>query len=404
MATDLYKKRIQTYHRQLLRYCRLIFNDHFILVVFLLLGLIGYLYSQYLAQIAKGDGLAILIAFLGSWLVTQGGALANFLSYADSVYLLPKEYEIKQILKNSLFRSFLIYALIVCFAAGALSPLLKSVLIFGNGDILYLTGIMFAMRFFELITQILNWLHLPYKFRWTFFSRILSFVLLGLTLFVNRQFALFLSFFSALALFIYVDKQLKNNIVRLNWQKAISDEESRINRQNHLISLFTDVPGVSSTLKRFRFLDGFLMGMTQKIREPHYYYQWRIFIRDTHFLNLWLRLTFIGLLLIGFSSSLFLPIIFSLLFALMTGYQLLPIAYYMHKQLFFQIYPVAPDKLVYSTKLFIYQVLGIQILLFQCLITIRTDLIVGMISLCLNILMLMVFNEFYITKRLRSLL
>src|SRR5699024_9256913 len=102
----LFQKRYTLYVKNLLKYARHIVNDHFVLILFLLIGAGGYTYSQFLETVTYGmvePRLFVLLLFLG---LTSTGSITLLLEPADRIFLLPKEREFREIFKRLTIRSY----------------------------------------------------------------------------------------------------------------------------------------------------------------------------------------------------------------------------------------------------------------------------------------------------------
>ena len=390
MIDDVFQLRRQAYHKRLLKYARLIFNDHFILVLFLIFGAGGHVYSQYLQNIESNRLSATLTIGFISVLVTQIGSLAIFFDYADRVYLLPQEMAIKQTLKKSFWRSLSIQSLCVLFAVGFISPLLQAIYQYSLSDLFIFLLILMGLKVLNLIGQINQLLYSERKIMSLhivqFFSVLVVAMIIG-----QYQMIAFLLTFIFLAAFLWQIYRLIDDVqVRMDWSAAISHENARVGRIYQMISLFTDVPGIRTDIRHVIFLDRMLTKKSQSDRSPEYFYLLRVFIRDSHYLDLWLRLTVIAAILIHFSEIYYISGLVGLLFSLLTAYQL-----------FFQIYPLSKDSLVKPFKKVIYQLLSCQWMVFQLLLFIHFGL-KSFLFLLIFAVFLFLFVHVYITKWLQK--
>lgn len=99
---ELWKNRLRRHQIDQFKYLRLIFNDNFVLAFIVLIGALGFWYSNFLGTIKHelllGKPVVILILFL----IAQVGRIATLLEEPDSTFLLVKEKEFYQYFKSAL--------------------------------------------------------------------------------------------------------------------------------------------------------------------------------------------------------------------------------------------------------------------------------------------------------------
>ena len=104
---NLFSKRRTRYVKEMMKYGRLIFNDHFVLLLFLLVGAGGFAYSDYLDTLTQGMMQPRLLVGVIFYIITSTGSTTLLLEPADQVFLLPKEENFKEIFKGLVSRSFI---------------------------------------------------------------------------------------------------------------------------------------------------------------------------------------------------------------------------------------------------------------------------------------------------------
>ena len=90
-----------------MKYGRLIFNDHFVLLIFLLVGAGGLAYSQYLDTVTQGMIQPRLFVGLLFFILASTGSTTLLLEPAAQIFLLPKEEGFKKVFKQLVTRSYL---------------------------------------------------------------------------------------------------------------------------------------------------------------------------------------------------------------------------------------------------------------------------------------------------------
>lgn len=79
---DLFEQRRRRHFVLLMKYWRLVFNDHFIIALFFLFGALAYTYAQMLAYVSPGQWWAKLFLTLWLGLIVHVGRLATLVEPA----------------------------------------------------------------------------------------------------------------------------------------------------------------------------------------------------------------------------------------------------------------------------------------------------------------------------------
>lgn len=91
---ELYQNRLSRHLRQMLRYLRLVFNDHFVIALMFFVGGLGLAYANWLKTVSPRDTWIVLVVGLILWLGLALGRVATLLEPADVVFLLPREHDL----------------------------------------------------------------------------------------------------------------------------------------------------------------------------------------------------------------------------------------------------------------------------------------------------------------------
>src|SRR5699024_4482610 len=150
----LFKKRYSLYMKNLLKYARHIINDHFVLVLFLLIGVGGYTYSQFLETVAYGMvEPRILVLFL-FFVLTSAGSITLLLEPADRIFLLPKEREFRGIFKHLTARSFASQMISTALLTFVTFPIFVTTLDVSTTDSLFIFLTLASLKWLNLLTKI----------------------------------------------------------------------------------------------------------------------------------------------------------------------------------------------------------------------------------------------------------
>ena len=336
MIAKLFKERSKRFNARCAKYSRYVFNDHFILVLLFLLGFVLVQYSQLLRHFPKNPwaiilGLLVLCLLLPFW-----GNIATYLEPADKHYLLVKEEEVLDHVKKATGRAF---------------------------------------RFWVIVQTLIFILVIP------------LFLALGLPVWGVILVAVAMAI---LKYFIFQKKaQPFYKQSGLNWTEAIAAENKRQQSILKFFSLFTNVKGITSSVKRRAYLDGVLK-RTKKDKENTWYNLYlRAFLRSGDYFALSLRLFALTLLVIFLVPEKWLAMVLVVVFDYLLLFQLTALKSHFAYQRMANLMPVGKDMQVSNLKRLITQiVLVLTLVQAICLFDLKFSLILVGIMLVLSLVYL----------------
>ena len=237
---EVFQKRKQVFRNQCLKYSRYVFNDHFVLFLLVFIGFLAVQYSQLLRNFPKNHlpiilALAVLLMFL-----LPLGRIATYMEKPDSLFLLVKEEELKSYLQKQMCSSYLLWSV---FQTAIL--LLAAPLLLALG--LPLWG-WFILVFFMLIAK------------W----------------------------------FLFLKKSQRfYQGAGINWGYLIDYEERRKQTILRFFALFTNVKGISNSVKRRAYLDSLTNILPKRQSTTWQNMFLRSYLRNGDFLALTMRLLFL---------------------------------------------------------------------------------------------------------------
>lgn len=113
--------------------------------------------------------------------------------------------------------------------------------------------------------------------------------------------------------------------ISLDWEKMIQKEKGRMYRIYQFIHLFTDVPEITSSVKRRKFLDPLLKPIKKNQANTYLYLYARRFVRGSEYSGLFIRLVLVAGVILLFLKEFWISLGISLLFIYLIGFQLIPI-------------------------------------------------------------------------------
>ena len=240
---DLFLRRKQAFRKECVGYLRYVLNDHFVLFLLVLIGFLAYQYSQLLQNFPENHWPILLFLGIVSALLLAWGGIATYTEVPDKLFLLVSEEEVKLYLKGQTVRSLVFWTIVQTLFLLLFAPLFLAM---GYGLPVFLVYV----------------------------------ILLG-----TGKYLLFRhkasKFFTETG---------------LDWDYVIVQESKRKQVLLRFFALFTQVKGVSNSVKRRAYLD-FILKTVQKV--PGKIWQnlyLRSYLRNGDLFALSLRLLFLSLL------------------------------------------------------------------------------------------------------------
>ena len=240
---DLFLRRKQAFRKECVGYLRYVLNDHFVLFLLVLIGFLAYQYSQLLQNFPENHWPILLFLGIVSALLLAWGGIATYIEVPDKLFLLVAEEEVKSYLKGQIVRSLVFWTIVQTLFLLLFAPLFLAM---GYG-----------------------------------LSVFIAYVLLlgaGKYLLFRQKAS---KFFTETG---------------LDWDYVIVQESKRKQVLLRFFALFTQVKGVSNSVKRRAYLD-FILKTVQEV--PGKIWQnlyLRSYLRNGDLFALSLRLLFLSLL------------------------------------------------------------------------------------------------------------
>ena len=234
---ELMKKRQQTFRTQCVKYSRYVLNDHFVLFMLIFIGFLLVQYSQFLQELPKDTSLIRWSLLIGLLLLVPIGSISTYLEKPDALFLFVKEEEVKNYIKGQVRKSFVFWLLIQSVILLLFVPLLLAtgVKALGITAYLFILGVAKGLVF--------SWKEARF----------------------------------------YQDGNL-------NWTLAIARENARKQLILRFFALFTTVKGITNSVKRRAYLDGFLGLLPKTHGNTWLHLYMRSFLRNGDIFSMTLRL------------------------------------------------------------------------------------------------------------------
>ena len=318
----------------LLKYWRLVFNDHFVIALFFLFGALAYGYSQWLPQL--GPNLWWSRWLLVAWftVLAQLGRLATLLERPDPVFLLPQVKNMQTYMRQAGNYSLILALLMTATGTFVALPFAMTTE--------RLTGINIALIFLTFLTVKASWLRLAQAKvsqegrQHLRLLRALQWVLPLLVALV----CWLISPLVGLILAVIIEATVLTRRLTLDWRLAVSAEADRMYSVYRFFNLFTDVPTVQGNVKRRTWANGLIRRLTIEGHPWSYLYA-RGFIRNTDVSGIVIRLTLLAMVVVFLVPVVWLNSVLAALFIYLIATQLMPLFDQYDGNVFTHLYPVS---------------------------------------------------------------
>ena len=284
---DLFLRRKQAFRKECVGYLRYVLNDHFVLFLLVLIGFLAYQYSQLLQHFPENHWPILLFLGIVSALFLAWGGIATYMEGPDKLFLLVGEEEIKLHLKRQTATSLVFWLFVQTLFLLLFAPLFLAM---GYGLPVFLIYVL----------------------------------LLGAGKYL---------LFRQKASKFFTD-------TGLDWDFVIAQESKRKQVLLRFFALFTQVKGVSNSVKRRAYLD-FILKTVQKV--PGKIWQnlyLRSYLRNGDLFALSLRLLFLSLLALVFIEQAWIATAVVVLFNYLLLFQLLALYHAFDYQYLTQLFPL----------------------------------------------------------------
>lgn len=346
-----FQDRLKTHQKHMMRYMQYVLNDHFVLIMLFLLGGIGFYYSNWLKTLSPGYFLGaplVLIIWIASLHI---GRFVSLAKPADQIFLLPKEKQMRTYLSSAFLYSCIFPFVALLLISAFTMPL-----------VVVSTGKTFITFFFYLFSLWgLKISHLEIE-RMSIFQDMkkarnnayfLWMIFTVITLAISLWFQPILGTIISIAQIVLFHKLCWQSMnVALDWEEMVNEEQARLHRIYQFINLFTDVPEISTKIKRRKYLDPLLKRISFTQNNTYLYLYARRVLRGNEYGGLYVRLLLVGGLFLYFVAERWFALGIGVLFIYLIGFQLLPLYQQFQYVPLTKLYPLKEkQKLVAMQKL-----------------------------------------------------
>ena len=335
--SNLFNKRRQRHFMLLLKYWRLVFNDHFVIALFFLFGALAYGYAQWLPQL--GPHLWWSRWLLVAWftILAQIGRLATLVERPDPVFLLPQVGHMQGYLRQAGRYSLTLAELITLAGAFVALPFALTTERLTTVTIVavFLAAVLAKASWLQLAQGMISqqWVRQRRWLRWAQWGFPL---VIALVTWLASPLAGAVLGVVVVAVTTYLFSPTK---LMIDWRLAVKTEEDRMYSVYRFFNLFTDVPKVQGNVKRRTWANGLIRMLTVPGHPWSYLYA-RGLLRNTDISGIIIRLTLLAMVVVFLVPITWLNSALVVLFIYLIATQLMPLFDQFDGNVFTHLYPV----------------------------------------------------------------
>lgn len=397
--SNLFQRRRQQHFMLLLKYWRLVFNDHFVIALFFLFGALAYGYSQWLPQLNPHLWWTRWLLVLWFTVLAQFGRFATLLKRPDPIFLLPQVKAMDHYLDHAYRYSVLLATLITLAGTAVELPFamtteklsgLNLVTIVLNAVLVKENWLFTARKSISL-----QWSAQQWRTRLEYWGNPL--IVAAATWLVNPFVG------SILAIILTVGMRLAYRDLAIDWRAAVKMETDRMYSVYRFFNLFTDVPSVQGNVKRRQWLAWLVHWLTVK-NQPWSYLYAHGFVRNVEVSGLVTRLTIVGMLVAFFVQVSWLNTVLVILFIYLVATQLMPFYDQYSDNVFTHLYPVPVRNQLIAFRGLLTKVTTIEMLLIvSASLGRQVNWAHCGINLILGIIEVFILVHFYVGARIKKM-
>lgn len=357
--SELWTNRFRYFLKEIGKYGRLIFNDHFSVILFVLLGFMMFFYREQLIHLqALNQERARLPIALVSAILLGGFSMIGrplwLMKEADKSYIYARgeewgSYWLKGTLAG-LIMPLILNALIVFLLYPFISTVFQ--LVPNYVGLLCLIQLLFVIGL--KFNQFLMIQKKSVADNWVLSLTYSVILFLGLMTFpIQMMWGLFILIMFGLALLVVRFKQVSGEWFDFEWVVEMDLQRQSIFYK--WIGFFADVPQQTVTIKRRGMFDAMIESMTGRNQDVNHYLYLRLLFRNSAYSGIWFRVMVFFAILIILSPNVYIILGLGLIAYYLTIVQIIPMTRLYETNPFKRIYPkkVNPRKAVQNIFLII---------------------------------------------------
>ncbi|WZY00838.1 ABC transporter permease [Bacillus sp. FSL W7-1360] len=366
-ALTLWHERKSNYWKEARGYLRFILNSGFVVSLYFLFIFLTIYYQRFVETMPEHFPVALLLTLLFTWRLTAGG-VRTFVKQADIVFLLPYEARMQPYFARAVRYSMLwqlAYIIVLMMAAG---PLFTARI--GEGAVFWLAlVVLLALKSWNVLAV---WQEQRLPSKGERVSHIcLRLLLNGVTvylLFVKAPYWLVLGLLVFMVLLYVLYWRGFSLKYTLKWARLIEVESSMLMFFYRIANAFIDVPQLQQQVRERKYASFMIPFLGGKKRTVYSFLYARTFLRANDYVGTYVRLLFVGGIVLYIVPTGWLQVAIALLFIHMTMMQLSTLSFHYVTNMWVDLYPVRVNESKTALTMVVLRLLVVQVVLFSFVI------------------------------------
>lgn len=341
----LWKSRLNQFLKELGKYSRLIFNDHFSIILLFILGFGAFYYREQLLRLEAMDPssirLPLILIVLGiQAVIFYVGRPIWFTQEPDKSYLFARGKGWRSFWLKGTGLSLILPILLNSLVAVIVLPLLTLATAWQVNQTVSLVVLVVIFKVLSQYDLYLNafrqadkqhniWMHLG-----------IFILTMGISYLLPNAWHLWLVVFVALILGIYLFIETKASQKQpIQFNEVLENEALRESRFYKWISIFADVPKLKPSFKRRPYLDGIVQQLSHRLGDRYSFLYIRTLFRNNAYSGIWFRVMIFVAVLLLFAPNVWFAALLGIIGFVLTIVQLVPLMNYYRGNPYQQLYP-----------------------------------------------------------------
>jgi ABC-2 type transport system permease protein len=361
---ELWSKRAKEYWNMAIRYLRLIGNSGFLFAIYIAIIVGSYYYSELLKWLPDWFPATIFLAVITALLLTKS-PLRTFIKEGDLVFLSPVEGRLASYFRSSFYYSFIIQSFVLVLVIVLLTPLYRHFIADDAMALLFVIIVLFVSKAWNLLAQ---WEESRVLFASGRSAHKLGRFMINATLtyflFAGASIYFLLAIFAIKALLLFMYYQHLKKQHSLKWEYLIELEERMVMSFYRIANMFTDVPKLSTKVKRRNPWSAIPNMLAFKQESTFNYLYLKSFIRANDYFGIYVRLLIIGIVLVFYVQFDYGKLFISILILYMSALQLSTLWNHHQLKMMTDLYPIEDKVRERSFRTVVFSLLVVKTIVF----------------------------------------
>lgn len=342
--TQLWHKRLRYFINELGKYGRLIFNDHFSIVLVILMGFGGFFYKEQLTQLQALEPATVRIPLLAAVvfllvIVFNIGRPIWLTRDPDKSYLFAQgkawhNYWLRGLSLGLVLPAFLLVGMVILVA-----PFLALVSAWQLTDLWLLVALLVLLKAVSYLFLYLNLFRVGFGVNAMQHNGFVAIVLFTSFVLPAPIHQLWLAGIVSGLLILALWRMRQRSAQMMQFNDVLEQEALRESTFYKWVSIFADVPHLQPSIKRRAFLDASIEWLSKKMPNRYSYLYLRVLFRNNAYSGIWVRVMLFIAVLILLTEHVYLAVGLGIMGYILTIVQLVPVIYLYDTHPFQRLYP-----------------------------------------------------------------